>query len=508
MSFYHTVLDMQSRLRTPVYQGIVIETGLLQDRKLAKLDQVFENLKNLLFLRGYDDANWRAIRQEFALETSGIIAANVDGLVAKLEEQIVIALDAVLKDNGSDQHSGITLEQFHRLETQWGEVNTALTLFARYNANRAWKPEIKVLSRILHAEAEGQFRELKRFGASYDPGDQAKAALQTAVLNTPEKQNAWWNQWVEAALFSPGEQQSRSAPSIFATIQNSRENIAKVLNDLGCQDPARAAVVAQAVLAEIKSASLAELKKSVACLRILAQSALQEDVAAMKTLNATFVQLYSQLSTVPEKAPAKDEIIVTATSNALRPLLCIGALVDAGSCMNPMTGPRADVIPSPALDANIQVIFSTALKAQNFASASAFAQVVDWFHQKADVKVSFDGNQYIYTFVGPKGPPVRTLPVRVFYLRHQMKLGTTKAGSPGIVTERAFSQIHLASDLMAAQIKKVKQAMAAAMGGQIDVEIRVPGTRNLPGGTYSDIVHLKTGSGLQKGAFKIPKFTF
>lgn len=537
------VLDLQQGLSAPAFEGVAIESDLLQEKKLGRILGLLTNLKNLLYLSGGNDAAWAAIRADLRLD-SGITAADIDSLIGRTREAVRGALERVLQSAGGD---AISIAQFEELSSRWRDTKDIFTLIARFNARVGWRGEIKVMAKILKAELEGRFLELKRHGAPGDVEDQQKARAQTAVLDTPEKQDAWWRQWSEVALHEPrgampaaegdaallqavmtelrAEAQAlrdrfrnaaepEHAAQLFTGLLQGSEPAGAALTAMGADDHERAMAIANMLVNRMMDPTLAprDARKALAFLKTLVarDGAVLEEGQGMEVSSA-IGRMFTILKRAPSaELPQGGEIIVTTTSMAPRILLSIGSLVNAGSCMHPETGSRAQAIPSVALDANIQAIFSTALNQGDFASARDFSLLKSWLRQDAaSVESSFEGNQGIFTFRNIRTQETVTSgAMRSAYYRYQLKVGTAKNGQPGIRTEKPFAIDHAARRVMRDQIRSIKRRMAEAMGGRVDVAVSMPATRNLPGGTFSDALYGATGAGTSMRSYVIPRHRF
>ena len=544
-ALYETVLQMQTALTGPALAGVTIEPAVLRHKRLTDFNELLTQLKYLLFLRGNDEETWRKIETQFALRANGITSDTIQPLITAVRGEVTIAFAEVLKAGGGDVDSGLTFEQFRSLETTWLDTDTIFTLIARYNSNRGWRPEIAVLAKMLRAEVDGRFIDFKRNGNPADPLDQEKAKAQTAVLKTPSQQAAWWQQWTEASVFEPQSLPKVDAASdasaslakikkdvvtavtpllestpasptdatLFQTLLASKSQIPATLKQLGVQEPSHSPRIAAIVLKNFRDLPLtpAESQKALAYLKYelrqisIGSDQISDSIPAMNSVN----EALRELKVISDKNRAdKREIVITVTSTSLRTSLGLAAMVQAGSCMDPSAGLRADAIPSIAIDANIQAIFSTSLTVGDFSSVADFQKVIEGIASAYPPSITFNGNRDTYRFTFADATTVGTSPVTVFYRRHQLKLAVDKRDRPVIRTERAFTQYHEAAKVMAQQTQRLKERMAKAMGGSADVDGQTAATRNLPGGAYSDTVHTQTGNGAKTDGYFMPKVSF
>ena len=177
-------------------------------------------------------------------------------------------------------------------------------------------------------------------------------------------------------------------------------------------------------------------------------------------------------------------------------MICIGKLVDTSSCQDYEIGSQFESLPGYVIDANIKAALGFAIRPQDFSAAgyakSDFELVVQSLDNPGALRYQFNPKKRMLLISSENGPIV--LPLGLAKRRHILRLGSTEAKAPYILTERGYIQNFPQQSLLDLDLSEHIATLQRDIGQQApQSRVDFPASRNYYG-VYSDALGgIKTG---------------
>ncbi|HVJ63853.1 MAG TPA: hypothetical protein VM901_01220 [Bdellovibrionota bacterium] len=496
--FYDVSLTLYKVAGPGFFKNVEMSDEVFSKTNLGKLQEFLSKLQVLISFSSSPDKQdpelHARIKRELGIE-SPFTTAKLHAALSKMPDMIREEMRAMAPDLNFDP------ENFFKLNERWQNLDPITVLMGRFRTERSeWHAELPVLNEVFDAVLRDMFQHYKLYGNPGRPKDVAQAKAQLAMLKKPEQKVEWLKPESRLAFFNAN--QSDSAKLMVENRQRAKDSLPEHLaqlqrNALDVKVPVAVQKSIQELSKKVHTdktrlAVIQNLLKNQQELGIPTQT--RNDLRALRDALelAEHGQTRSDLS--------RSQIIFTTTTADPRMLLTIGDEVNTSSCQNYRCGSLIGTLLGYVIDANVQAMVSYAISSTDFAAPTDFARVTTAMNSGKPVRTEFDGGARKLTLTFEEDGEEVSVTTNVLpkaMLRRMLKIGTAKSGKAGLVTERPYSQTHLARGVMNAQMNEIVAAKAKALGAVTNQEILVESSRN-PGFVYSD-----KANGVQKGPYRI-----